>query len=231
MEASHHHQSPSPRQSYHMEAIFHAIYKREFSLRIGGELVDRDSDGWMADARKYFDNCGGSTGQGQARRRFLPPKRTFAVVTQHRLISIPDRTRWHEWRGRSTAVVTAAHRPSAWVMVVRGRTLQGRGVTASRRGDGRESAGGGVGWKEREEREAREKWKGRTVARVVGAKRERVGSSHADRNGPTEFYPTIREARRGSGPRPTAATARNARPASVFPPSLGKLVSLSKGRD
>lgn len=116
-------------------------------------------------------------------------------------------------------------------MVVRGRTLQGRGVTASRRGDGRESAGGGVGWKEREEREAREKWKGRTVARVVGAKRERVGSSHADRNGPTEFYPTIREARRGSGPRPTAATARNARPASVFPPSLGKLVSLSKGRD
>ncbi|KOC67621.1 hypothetical protein WH47_10396, partial [Habropoda laboriosa] len=43
-----------------------------------------------------------------------------------------------------------------------------------------------------------------------GRGKERVGSSHADRNGPTEFYPTIREARRGSGPRPTAATARNA---------------------
>lgn len=40
-----------------------------------------------------------------------------------------------------------------------------------------------------------------------------VGSSHVDRNGPTKFYPTIREARRGSGPRPTAATARSARAA------------------
>lgn len=38
-----------------------------------------------------------------------------------------------------------------------------------------------------------------------------MGSSHVDRNGPTKFYPTIREARRGSGPRPTAATARSAR--------------------
>lgn len=68
-----------------------------------------------------------------------------------------------------------------------------------------------------------------TVARVVGAKRERVGSSHADRNGPTEFYPTIREARRGSGPRPTAATARSARAASVFLPSLGDSSLRRKG--
>lgn len=44
---------------------------------------------------------------------------------------------------------------------------------------------------------------------------EEVGSSHVDRNGPTKFYPTIREARRGSGPRPTAATARSARAASL----------------
>lgn len=65
---------------------------------------------------------------------------------------------------------------------------------------------------------------------MVGAKRERVGSSHADRNGPTEFYPTIREARRGSGPRPTAATARNARAASVFLRLLVTRLSV-EGRD
>ncbi|KYN32824.1 hypothetical protein ALC56_12889 [Trachymyrmex septentrionalis] len=47
---------------------------------------------------------------------------------------------------------------------------------------------------------------------------EEVGSSHVDRNGPTKFYPTIREARRGSGPRPTAATARSAR--AAFSPEL-----------
>lgn len=50
------------------------------------------------------------------------------------------------------------------------------------------------------------------VARTIGRQwwettRREVGSSHVDRNGPTKFYPTIREARRGSGPRPTAATA------------------------
>lgn len=60
-----------------------------------------------------------------------------------------------------------------------------------------------------------------------GKARERVGSSHADRNGPTEFYPTIREARRGSGPRPTAATARNVcRCAASVSLSLGNVSPL-----
>lgn len=47
----------------------------------------------------------------------------------------------------------------------------------------------------------------RPRASMVGESRREVGSSHVDRNGPTKFYPTIREARRGSGPRPTVATA------------------------
>lgn len=134
---------------------------------------------------------------------------------------------------------------TAWVVMVRSRTLQGWGVTATRRDatrwsrrlsgrEGKHRWGVVTGTKEtKDERETKDsggeverRWS--TCGR--GKARERVGSSHADRNGPTEFYPTIREARRGSGPRPTAATARNAcRCAASVSLSLGNVSPLWKG--
>lgn len=73
--ASHHHQSPSPRQSYlHVKRNMNVGQKRRAAF-------DRDSDGSIGNARKYLDNWwmdggGGPGSSGDA--SFLLPKRTFA---------------------------------------------------------------------------------------------------------------------------------------------------------